>query len=84
METYGGLDSVAMVTLAPELDGSQSVIRDLCQKGITVSLGEHPKNPRINTALRRCVLQLQKLYYVHLKETEGTLAIQIKSHTAKM
>ncbi|KAF3845893.1 hypothetical protein F7725_002971 [Dissostichus mawsoni] len=44
METYGGLDSVAMVTLAPELDGSQSVIRDLCQKGITVSLGHSVAN----------------------------------------
>ncbi|KAM4717139.1 N-acetylglucosamine-6-phosphate deacetylase isoform 2-T2 [Anableps anableps] len=39
METYGSLEDVAIVTLAPELPHSQSVVRMLCQKGITVSLG---------------------------------------------
>lgn len=39
MEAYGGLENVAMVTLAPELPHSQSVVRELSQRGVTVSLG---------------------------------------------
>lgn len=38
-EAYGGLENVAMVTLAPELPHSQSVVRELSQRGVTVSLG---------------------------------------------
>lgn len=40
MDTYGSLDGVAMVTLAPELSGSRTVVRELCQRGIKVSLGD--------------------------------------------
>ncbi|KAM6962449.1 N-acetylglucosamine-6-phosphate deacetylase [Aplochiton taeniatus] len=39
-ETYGALDNVIMVTLAPELMNSKSVIQELIQRGITVSLGK--------------------------------------------
>ncbi|KAG9279207.1 N-acetylglucosamine-6-phosphate deacetylase [Astyanax mexicanus] len=39
METYGTLENVAVVTIAPELTDSGPAIRELVRKGITVSLG---------------------------------------------
>ncbi|KAK6475994.1 N-acetylglucosamine-6-phosphate deacetylase-like [Huso huso] len=39
LDTYGSLDNVALVTLAPELPRGQEVIRELARRGVTVSLG---------------------------------------------
>lgn len=44
MEVYGSLDNVAVVTLAPELSSSQSVVKELSQRGVTVSLGHSVAN----------------------------------------
>lgn len=39
METYGTLENVSVVTIAPELTDSGPAIRELVKRGITVSLG---------------------------------------------
>ena len=39
LDTYGDLENVALVTLAPELNCSSAVIKELCQRGVRVSLG---------------------------------------------
>lgn len=41
METYGHLDNVALVTLAPELANSAAAIHELSGRGIAVSLGAY-------------------------------------------
>ncbi|CAN7997548.1 unnamed protein product [Ixodes hexagonus] len=42
--TYGPLDSVAIVTVAPELDVDDTVIRTLVKRGVTVSIGHSEAN----------------------------------------
>lgn len=39
IDTYGSLKNVGIVTLAPELNGSMEVIKQLSNNGIVVSLG---------------------------------------------
>ncbi|NXW82360.1 NAGA deacetylase, partial [Alopecoenas beccarii] len=44
LATYGSLDCVRIVTLAPEMKRSSEVIRELTQQGICVSLGHSVAN----------------------------------------
>lgn len=39
LDVYGNLDNIAIVTLAPELDGALPVIQKLTQQGVVVSVG---------------------------------------------
>lgn len=39
-KTYGTLENVAIITLAPEIDNAMEVIHELDKKGITVSIGK--------------------------------------------
>lgn len=38
-DTFGSLENISIVTLAPELDGSMEAIKKLTQNGIVVSMG---------------------------------------------
>lgn len=44
IDTYGSLENIEIVTLAPELDGSMEVIKLLSNSGIVVSLGHTSSN----------------------------------------
>ncbi|KAJ0058520.1 hypothetical protein NL108_016383, partial [Boleophthalmus pectinirostris] len=44
LQTYGTLEPVRVVTLAPELEHSGGVVRELSQRGVTVSLGHSTAN----------------------------------------
>lgn len=43
-DTYGSLDNVSIITLAPEKPGALNVIEDLSAKGITIALGHSMAN----------------------------------------
>lgn len=44
LETYGSLENVAIITLAPEKDRALEVIKELTSRNITVSLGHSMSN----------------------------------------
>ncbi|OCT64295.1 N-acetylglucosamine-6-phosphate deacetylase isoform X1 [Xenopus laevis] len=44
LDTYGTLENVSIVTLAPEMERSKEVIKELVQRGICVSLGHSVAN----------------------------------------
>lgn len=44
MDTYGSLDNVTIITLAPEKVGALDVIDDLSKKGIAIALGHSMAN----------------------------------------
>ncbi|XP_046747685.1 N-acetylglucosamine-6-phosphate deacetylase [Diprion similis] len=44
LDTYGSLDNICYITLAPELPNSSIVIKDLCQRNIKVSVGHSIAN----------------------------------------
>lgn len=39
LDTYGTLDNICLLTMAPELDVDGYVIKELVKRGVTVSLG---------------------------------------------
>ncbi len=39
LKAWGGVDGITMVTIAPELDGAERIIRTLADRGVVVSLG---------------------------------------------
>ncbi|KAK7473401.1 hypothetical protein BaRGS_00035374 [Batillaria attramentaria] len=44
LDIYGSLDNVAIITVAPELERSEEVIRECVSRGITVSVGHSMAN----------------------------------------
>jgi N-acetylglucosamine-6-phosphate deacetylase len=57
-DTYGSLDNVVILTLAPELPGALQVTRQLADKGIVVSLGNITVNLGVIITVRTIVLKL--------------------------
>lgn len=41
LSVYGPLDNICLLTLAPELDVNGHIIKELVERGITVSLGTY-------------------------------------------